>query len=290
MREPSTRPSVVITGAAGYIGSHVVRAVADLGFEPVAVVRPGRVVELDPRARVVEADILATSFDVAQLVGDGTAAFVHLAWQDGFVHNAPSHMAHLSAHFSLLTAVADAGVPRIAALGTMHEVGYWEGAITEETPTNPRSLYGVAKDALRRATHIALSERVEFAWLRCYYIYGDDRRNNSIFARLLEAVDAGKATMPFTSGKNLYDFIDVDELADQIALAAVTPGVTGVLNCSSGEPTSLADRVEGFIRENDLPIALEYGAFPDRPYDSPGVWGDATRIREVVAAHAAQGS
>lgn len=284
MREPSTRPSVVVTGAAGYIGSHVVTAVADLGFEPVAVVRPGRSGDLDPRARVIEADILAPDLDLAGIVDDSTASFVHLAWQDGFVHNAPSHMTNLSAHFALLAAVADAGVPRIAALGTMHEVGYWEGAITADTPTNPRSLYGIAKDALRRSTQIALSERVELAWLRCYYIYGDDRRNNSIFARLLEAVDAGKPTMPFTTGRNEYDFIHVSELAHQIAVASVTAGVTGVINCSTGEPVSLAARVEGFIAENDLPITLEYGAFPDRPYDSPAVWGQADEIRVILAS------
>jgi len=44
-----------------------------------------------------------------------------------------------------------------------------------------------------------------------------------------------------------------------------------------------ADRVEAYIRENDLDITLEYGAFPDRPYDSPGVWGDATKIRQILA-------
>ena len=46
---------------------------------------------------------------------------------------------------------------------------------------------------------------------------------------------------------------------------------------------SLADRVEAYIRENDLDITLEYGAFPDRPYDSPGVWGDPTKIRQILA-------
>ena len=60
--------------------------------------------------------------------------------------------------------------------------------------------------------------------------------------------------------------------------------VTGVINCCTGEPESLADRVEGFIRENGLSIALDYGAFPDRPYDSPGVWGDATEIRAIIMA------
>ena len=63
--------------------------------------------------------------------------------------------------------------------------------------------------------------------------------------------------------------------------------VTGVINCCTGEPESLADRVEGFIRENGLSIALDYGAFPDRPYDSPGVWGDATEIHAILAAERA---
>lgn len=283
MKKLQSASPVIITGAAGYVGSHVVRVIADLGFEPVAVVRPGRGAGVDARARIVEADVLETGFDVSNIIGGGAAAFIHLAWQDGFVHNAPSHLLNLSAHFALLTAVADAGVPRISALGTMHEVGYWEGAITADTPTSPRSLYGIAKDALRRSTLIALNDRVEFAWLRCYYIYGDDRRNKSIFTRLLEAVDRGESTMPFTSGVNMYDFIRVEELATQIAIAALTPGVTGVLNCSTGAPVSLGEQVESFIADNALPIELDYGVFPDRPYDSPGVWGDATRIHEMVA-------
>jgi hypothetical protein len=42
--------------------------------------------------------------------------------------------------------------------------------------------------------------------------------------------------------------------------------------------------VEAYIREHGLDLELEYGAFPDRPYDSPGVWGDATKIRAIMAA------
>ena len=47
---------------------------------------------------------------------------------------------------------------------------------------------------------------------------------------------------------------------------------------------SLADRVEAYIRENDLDITLEYGAFPDRPCDSPGVWATRAKIRQILAA------
>lgn len=46
---------------------------------------------------------------------------------------------------------------------------------------------------------------------------------------------------------------------------------------------SLADRVEQFIKDHNLEIELNYGAFPDRPYDSPCEYGDATKINQILA-------
>jgi nucleoside-diphosphate-sugar epimerase len=275
------RKTIVVTGAGGYVGPHVVTAALDRGHDVLAVLRPGAHAPIDPRARTIHADILADDFD-AGVFGALPSAIVHLAWKDGFAHNSLAHMEQLSAHFRFLTNLSAKGIRRIVALGTMHEVGYWEGAITSTTPTNPLSQYGIAKDALRRALPLAIGEQSRLAWLRCYYIYGDDRRNRSIFARILESVDEGKTEFPFTTGKNRYDFIRVEELGRQIAAVTDADDIVGIVNCSSGVPVSLADKVEEFIAENHLPIALKYGAFPDRPYDSPGVWGDATVIADLM--------
>ena len=123
-------------------------------------------------------------------------------------------------------------------------------------------------------------------WIRAYYIVGDDKFGNSIFSKLLTADEEGKTVFPFTTGKNLFDFISVDDLASQIAAIVDQTEVTGIINACSGEPMSLADRVERYIKDNSLSISLEYGAFPDRPYDSPGVWGDASKIRKIMeSAH-----
>jgi dTDP-6-deoxy-L-talose 4-dehydrogenase (NAD+) len=274
---------VLVTGADGYIGRHVVAGLVGRGARVTAVDRafaggepPG------PGTRRVAADIFDPSGELVD-AADVPDAVVHLAWQAGFVHNAPVHMTALSNHFTFLTALAEAGVGRIAVLGTMHEVGYFEGAIDETTPTDPRSLYGVAKDALRRALEISFAGTDHLLqWLRCYYITGDEDRSQSIFAKVLDAARREESTFPFTDGTARYDFIDVHELGDQIATVVAQSEVTGTINCCSGVPVALGERVEQFIAENGLDIRLQYGVFPRRPYDSPGIWGDPTRVRAVV--------
>ena len=165
----------------------------------------------------------------------------------------------------------------------MHEVGYWNGAIDEHTPCNPISLYGIAKDALRRSMiQYTQQKGCILQWLRCYYVVGDDKKNHSIFCKLLEAAEEGKRTFPFTSGKNKYDFITVDDLAQMIAAVIMQRNITGIINCCTGKPVSLGERVEQFIKECNLRIELEYGAFPERPYDSPCVYGDTSKISQII--------
>ena len=58
--------------------------------------------------------------------------------------------------------------------------------------------------------------------------------------------------------------------------------VAGIINCCSGKPLSLGEMIERFIADHGLNITLDYGKYPDRPYDSPGVWGDATKVDKVL--------
>lgn len=58
--------------------------------------------------------------------------------------------------------------------------------------------------------------------------------------------------------------------------------VNGIINCCSGKPVTLAEQVETFIKEHGFDIKLEYGAFPDRPYDSPVIYGDDKKIKAIL--------
>lgn len=273
---------ITVTGANGYIGSHVVKALLERGVTCTAVDFSNE--NIDGRARFLNLNILAENPAVYEELGRPDV-FLHMAWKDGFVHNSSAHLEMLSAHAALIRHLLEGGLKQVAVMGTMHEVGYHEGPIDENTPCAPTSQYGIAKNALRESSRLLAKEHgAVWQWLRAYYIYGEDKNARSIFGKLLQAAHDGKKTFPFTSGKNKYDFITVQELARQIAACVCQTAVTGVINCCSGKPVSLAERVEGFIQENQLDIKLAYGAYPDRPYDSPAVWGDNTKIKQILVS------
>lgn len=272
---------IVVTGAAGYIGRHVVKELLNKGHEVIAVDLHFK--EVDERATMSSVDIFSGDEEVFDKLGRPDLC-IHMAWRDGFIHNSPMHMENISAHFSFLKNLIDKGCKGIAVMGTMHEVGYWEGPIDANTPCNPLSQYGIAKNALRQSLlQYSNGKDVNIYWLRAYYITGDDARNCSIFTKLLQAAEDGKKTFPFTSGKNKYDFIDVKELANKIVMASTQSEYTGIINVCTGNPVSLKDKVEQFIEEKHLNIQLDYGAFPDRAYDSPIVYGDSAIIDTIIA-------
>ena len=272
--------TVLVTGAAGYIGRHVTRACLDRGYRVIAC--DYSLKGVDERAEFSHEEIFGSTDNLYERLGKPDV-LIHLAWRDGFVHNSPAHMGDLSNHVRFLSAMIDQGCPSVSVMGSMHEVGYWEGAITADTPCNPQSQYGIAKNALRQSLMLSLKDTgCHLHWLRAYYITGDEAHGSSIFAKITQAEIDGKATFPFTSGKNLYDFIDVKELAKMIVLASVQDEVNGIINVCTGKPVSLADRVEQFLRDKGYRIRLDYGAYPDRPYDSPGVWGDPTLINQIL--------
>lgn len=272
---------VLVTGANGYIGTHVVNELLKKGCEVVAC--DVNFSNLPQEVEKLSEDIFSPDKDIFSLAGKPDC-LIHLAWRNGFRHNAETHMQDLPLHIDFLERMIDAGLKSLSVMGSMHEVGYFEGAIKADTPTNPLSFYGIAKNSLRQALDIITKDKeVKLHWLRGYYIYGDDAKSNSVLGKILEAESQGKELFPFTSGKNLYDYISVEDLARQIVAASLQDKKCGIINCCSGEPVSLGEMAERFIKLNGLKIKLQYGAFPDRPYDSPGVWGDATDIKAILS-------
>ncbi|MCI2193691.1 MAG: NAD(P)-dependent oxidoreductase [Ancrocorticia sp.] len=270
---------VLVTGANGYLGAGIVRHLCDLQCQVTAAATSFE--HVDPRAIKAPGDVL--SFEDPFAHYGRPDVVLHLAWRDGFRHQSKTHVDELPRHMDFIDRLVDAGLPQLAVMGSMHEVGYHEGEVDEHTPCEPLSPYGIAKNALRQYCRYRCADSdTILQWLRGFYIVGSDPRGSSIFSKLVEATNSGQTHFPFTTGRNKYDFLDYEDFCHLTVLTILQTELDGIINICSGHPLSLGERIRSFIRENDLDIELDYGAFPDRPYDSPEIWGDAAAIRSIA--------
>lgn len=269
---------ILVTGANGYLGQGIVKAILEKGQEVIAADFSTKYI--DERAQKVECDLFSIE-NPYEYFGEPDV-LLHLAWRDGFVHYSDAHMMDLPKHYCFIQKMTKSPIKTISVMGSMHEIGFYEGSIDENTPCNPESFYGIAKNALREVTKIYCSQnKKNFQWLRGYYIVGNSEFGSSIFSKITAAEKEGKEKFPFTRGLNQFDFLDYEEFCNQVASAVVQDDINGIINICSGRPEKLADRVERFIKENNYHIQLEYGAFPDRPYDSKAVWGNNSKIKKI---------
>lgn len=236
---------------------------------------------IDPRARALACDLFEID-DPFTYFGEPDV-LLHLAWRDNFVHSSGAHLEDLPKHRGFIAKMAQSRISALSVMGSMHEIGYWEGAIDEDTPCKPMSPYGEAKNALREFT-VQEAERCgkTLLWLRGFYIVGEGEEGENVFAKIVRAARSGQTSFPFTSGTNQNDFMDYKEFCYRTARAITQDEVTGIINICSGTPEPIGERAERFIKEHGLDIRLDYGAFEARPYDSPAVWGDAGKIGRIL--------
>ncbi|GAA5363972.1 NAD(P)-dependent oxidoreductase [Streptococcus uberis] len=269
---------ILVTGANDYLGKGVVKELLDKGYQVIATDFKSNYI--DSRATIFEEDLFKIDNPFEHF--GKPDILIHMAWRDGFVHNSINHINDLPLHYNFIENMIKSGLKHVTVLGSMHEVGFYEGAITENTPTHPQSLYGISKDALRNAIELLCKQNsVIFQWLRGFYIVGNTKDGSSIFSKIIQANLEGKTEFPFTLGLNQFDFLNYDEFCEAVALTSVQSKINGIINICSGRPEKLADRVERFIKENNLKLKLIYGAFPDRPYDSKAVWGSDLKLSQI---------
>lgn len=270
---------ILVTGANGYLGRGIVRKLYEAGAEVVATGKQTDGIDAD--VEKIDADLFAVE-NPYTFFGKPDK-LLHLAWKNGFVHYADSHIRELPKHYDFIKSMSKSEIDAMAIMGSMHEIGFYEGSIDENTSCNPESMYGIAKNALREISKIFVKQNDKcFQWLRGFYIVGNSSSGSSIFSKIAQSAQEGRHSFPFTMGENQFDFLDYDVFCDQVSAAVLQDKVNGIINICSGRPEKLSDRVERFIKENQYNIHLEYGAFPDRPYDSKAVWGNNKKIQEIL--------
>ena len=132
---------ILVTGANGYLGQGIVRSILNNGHCVVATDFNTQFV--DERAERIACNLFEVD-NPYSFFGEPDV-LLHLAWRDGFVHYSSAHIEDLPTHYAFIKKMVDGGIQQVAVMGSMHEIGFFEGSINESTPCHPTTPYGIAK-------------------------------------------------------------------------------------------------------------------------------------------------
>lgn len=279
---------VLITGATGFIGSYVTRALLERGWTVAVVVRPGsdtwRIDDLLPRLDVVSADLVAGPPDPAALAAFAPALTIHLAWHGvaGSARNDSRQVDNLHAGVRLLDAARAAGCRRFIGLGSHAEYGPADRRLDEASPPAPVTMYGIAKLATARLTgRLCQLHDVDFVWLRLFVSYGPADAVHWLIPYVILSLLRGERPS-LTAGRQRLDYLFIDDLTDAVVRLAEQPDVHGIFNLASGESPTVRGVAESIRDLIDPGLPLGFGEIPYGAEPVPDLSADTAKLRRAI--------
>ena len=279
---------ILVTGATGFIGSHVLDKLVETGHAITATARDGnkaakfswfkkvRFIAFDLSGQVNSPN-LYDSFDRPDIL-------IHLAWEG--LPNYRSQI-HLERNYPFqqifLNQMIKGGLSSLTVTGTCLEYGLQGGCLSENIPSKPIIAYAQAKQRLLESL-LDLQTRQAFflKWVRLFYTFGSGQSENSILSQLDKALERGDRSFNMSGGEQLRDYLPVEQMAEYIIKIALQDKVTGVINCCSGTPVSIKGFVEDYLNLKKKSINLNLGYYPYLDYEPMSFWGDVHKLKETI--------
>ncbi|MFF5210365.1 NAD-dependent epimerase/dehydratase family protein [Streptosporangium sp. NPDC000396] len=267
---------VLVTGATGFIGAHLVRRLNSLGAQVHAVSRKPRE-KIDGGESWHVADV-GDAGAVEDLVRSVRPAVVfHLASEVAGARDPrlvrPMLDSNLASVVNLLTAAAESPGTRLVLAGSIEEPRPYEG---ELTPSSPYAVAKWAASGYARMFHHLWN--VPVTTLRVGMVYGPGQHDTRKLVPYVTLSLLRGEEPSLSSGTRLLDWIYVDDVVDAFLAAGTTPEAAGQsFDIGTGTRTSIRETVELLSRITGSSLRPRYGALPDRPLDS-------ARIADIAPA------
>jgi nucleoside-diphosphate-sugar epimerase len=281
---------VLVTGSAGFVGSHLSEALVADGHEVVGldafvdyyprVMKEANIAGLlaGPRFSLIEADLRRDELAPAL---DGVEAVVHAAAMAGLPRSWTEFQTYMDCNVlgtqRLLDAARTADVRRFVHISTSSVYG--RDAVGDETrPTRPISPYGVTKLA---AENLVLAFVDSFAFpatiLRYFSIFGPRQRPDMAYHIFIEALLDGRPILVFGDGEQTRSNTFVRD-AVMATIAAIEGGVPGeIYNIGGGDPITLNDAIRTIADTLGVEPEIQYA--PSRLGDQRHTRADTTKAR-----------
>lgn len=269
---------VLLTGASGFVGRHVLSKLVESGVDVCVI---GRSVPPEFKGDFIAVDLLQLNDFKDVTERTGATYLVHLAWYGEFRQYWAStlNLRWVEASVRLVESFCAAGGQKVVIAGTCAEYDWSTGFCREDTtPLIPASLYGTSKDATRRLLEaVCKLNETKFAWGRIFLPYGKGEDTRRLIPSLIDVFGGGRA--PFGVNANVFrDFLNVEDVASAL-ICLLNSDAEGCYNIASSNPIQIADVVRRIAHRFNADPRLILNVSTERPNEPVILFGDNRKLK-----------
>lgn len=280
--------TILLTGATGFLGSHIAERLLKQGFKVIALKRAGsninRCNDFKNQIEWIECDHLNEI--ESQIIHSKPEIMIHAAWNGVKAtdrDNWAEQEKNISFLASLLEIVKRTNISKIIALGSQAEYGNFDSVVDEKYNLNPNTAYGVAKvKVLGLLKTFAEQNKIEWYWLRLFSIFGPREDEGWLFPTAICHLIEQKE-MQLTACEQKYDYLFTQDFASGILkVVECENNCSGIYNFSSNNSQKLKEiliALEKILSPNKK--ILLFGELPYRPNQVMHMQGNSDRFYET---------
>ena len=287
---------ILVTGATGFVGNQVIsQLVTNYNHEIIATA-------IETESIVKERFFWFSKVKyVCQNLDENNINFfelfykpdlvIHLSWAGLPNYQELFHIEkNLMSNYFFIKNLVENGIKEVVCIGTCFEYGLQNGCLKEDSVTEPSTMYGLAKDTLRKFIEkLQLKHQFGFNWLRLFYPYGKGQSPKSLLSQLELTIKNNEKVFNMSGGEQLRDYLTIEKVAEYIIKSSLQTNYNGIINICSGNPISVRKFVENYLEENNFKLELNLGYYPYPDYEPFAFWGDKTKLNLILEAKKNEG-